>query len=173
MTDQDIASGNAARRQSNGSNDEKGSVQTIESQSGIIAPDGGWGWVIVFASFFIQVIGRSPNHDSRSTSKSKHVCYCVVFGIQFTFGMFLGELMKTFGTSRATTSMIASIQMGVTLFVGPIAADLVQKYGCRKIAIAGSIIAATSTIISGAAPNIATLYITAGCFTGYLCYQKC
>ena len=80
--------------------------------------------------------------------------------------MFLGEFMEIFGTTRSTTSMIASIQMGVTFFVGPIVADLVKKFGCRKVAISGSIIAATSIIISGAAPNIATLYISAGFFTG-------
>ena len=92
----------------------------------------------------------------------------VVWGIDHTFGMFLGEFMETFGTTRPTTSMIASIQMGVTYFVGPVAANLVNRFGCCEIAIAGSIIAATSMIISGAAPNIATLYITAGFLTGNL-----
>ena len=77
--------------------------------------------------------------------------------------------METFGTNRATTSMIASIQMGATYAVGPIAADLVNRFGCRLIAISGSIIAATSIIISGVAPNVVTLYITAGFFTGNKC----
>ena len=82
--------------------------------------------------------------------------------------MFLGEFMETYGASRSVTSMIGSIQIGVTLLVGPIAADLVKTYGCRAIAIAGSIISATSIIISGIAPNIATLFITTGLFTGNL-----
>ena len=92
----------------------------------------------------------------------------VVFGICYTFGMFLGNIMETFGTSRSATSMIGSIQIGVTYLVGPIAADLVNRFGCRVIAIAGSIISATSIIISGVAPNIATLFITTGFFTGNL-----
>ena len=83
--------------------------------------------------------------------------------------MFLGDFMETFGTTRSATSMIASTQMGVTNIVGPIAAYLVKRFGCREIAIAGSTIAATSIIVSGAAPNLATLYITAGLFTGNLC----
>ena len=82
--------------------------------------------------------------------------------------MFLGEFMKTFNTSRSATSMIGSIQIGVTHFVGPIAAVLVDRYGCRVIAIAGSVISAASIIISGVAPNIATLFLTAGLFTGNL-----
>ena len=89
-----------------------------------------------------------------------------VWGIAYTNGMFLGMFMETFGTNRATTSLIGSIQMGSTYAVGPIAADLVSRFGCLPIAISGSIIAATSIILSGVAPNLVTLYITAGFFAG-------
>ena len=82
--------------------------------------------------------------------------------------MFLDNIMETFGTSRSATSMIGSIEMGVTYLVGPIAADLVNRFGCRVTVIAGSIISATSGIISGVAPNFATLFITKGFFTGNL-----
>ena len=90
-----------------------------------------------------------------------------MWGIAYTNGMFLGMFMETFGTNRATTSLIGSIQMGSTYAVGPIAADLVSRFGCRQIAISGSVIAATSIILSGVAPNLVTLYITAGFFAGY------
>ena len=56
--------------------------------------------------------------------------------------------------------------MGVSLCVGPIAASLVKKFGCRKITIFGSMVAATGLIISGFARNIATLYASAGFCTG-------
>ena len=82
--------------------------------------------------------------------------------------MFLSEFMETFGTSRSVTSMIGSIQLGAASFVGPFAAVLVHRFGCRVIAIAGSLISATSIILSGLAPNITTLFITAGFFTGNL-----
>ena len=76
--------------------------------------------------------------------------------------------MEAFGTSRFTTSMIASIQFGIMHIMGPIAAGLVTRFGCRVVAIVGSIISATSIIISGVAPNIATLFLTTGFFTGNL-----
>ena len=91
-----------------------------------------------------------------------------VYGICYTFGLFLNEFMEKFDTTRSATSMIGSIQIGVTKLMGPIAADLVNRFGCRSIAIAGSIISATSIIISVLAPNIATLYLTTGFFTGKL-----
>ena len=74
--------------------------------------------------------------------------------------------MEAFGTNRAATSMIGSIQMGATYCVGPIAANLADRFGCRATAISGSVIAATSIIISGIAPGVETLYVTAGFFTG-------
>ena len=90
----------------------------------------------------------------------------VVGGNMYTPGLFLGGLMETFDTERTTTSMIGSLQIGVLFLVGPIAADLVNRVGCRVVIIAGSIISATSIIMSGVAPNIATLFITNGFFAG-------
>ena len=84
----------------------------------------------------------------------------------FTFGIFLNGLMKTFSTSYSSTSVIASVQMGVSLCVGPIAAGLVKKFGCSRITIVGSVFAATGLIISRFAQNIVVLYISAGLCTG-------
>ena len=36
---------------------EKQSVERRSSEQEIKAPDGGWGWVIVIASFFMHLIG--------------------------------------------------------------------------------------------------------------------
>ena len=92
--------------------------------------------------------------------------YISVWGIEFTFGIFLGEIMETFDADRSAASVISSVQMGVTLCVGPFAADLVNAFGCRKMAAAGAVLAAAGIIASGAAPNIVVLTMTAGVLTG-------
>ena len=74
--------------------------------------------------------------------------------------------MDTFGTGRSSSSMIGSIQIGTAHLAGPIVADLVKKFGCRASVISGSVISATSLLISGIAANIATLTLTAGFMTG-------
>ena len=63
----------------------------------VVPPDGGWGWVIVTASFF---------------------CNMVVDGIIFAFGMFLTEIAQAFDESEAKVSIIGSLLAGFYLMVG-------------------------------------------------------
>ena len=127
--------------------------------------DGGWGWIIVAVSFIVITIGRQSICKFVMVCK-KHFYIFSVYGIDYSFGIFLGEFMMTFGTGRATASMVASTQMGMLLCIGPISAYLVEKFGCRKIVIVGSILAASGLMISGVAANLISLCITAGIMTG-------
>lgn len=63
----------------------------------VVPPDGGWGWVIVAASFF---------------------CNLVVDGIIFAFGMFLNDIAVAFDESKAKVSIIGSLLAGFYLMVG-------------------------------------------------------
>ena len=99
---------------------------------------------------------------------SKSDIMIVVGGNIYNTGLFLDDFMKTFGTERSATSMIGSLKWGVLFLAGPIAANLVNSVGCRVIITAGSIISATSIILSGVAPNIATLYATNGFLAGII-----
>ncbi|CAG2107617.1 unnamed protein product, partial [Medioppia subpectinata] len=119
-------------------------------------PDGGWGWVVVFASFMIHVIAD---------------------GITYAFGIFYYEIYKYYGTSNAMTSWVVSIMTGTTYCVGkycPIASALTNKYGCRAITIVGAILASIGFVTSLIAPNVITLYFTIGICTGFgfglICY---
>lgn len=60
-------------------------------------PDGGYGWVVVFASF---------------------MCNLVVDGIAYTFGIFLPELVKYFGEGKGTVAWVGSLLSGVYLAAG-------------------------------------------------------
>ena len=95
-----------------------------------------------------------------------YIAIISVRGIVFSFGIFLTGLMEEFNTSYTSTSLISSVQMGVSLCIGPIAANLVKKFGCRIITIVGLVVAATGLITGGLAKNIVVLYITSGFCTG-------
>lgn len=60
-------------------------------------PDGGYGWVVVFASF---------------------MCNLVVDGIAYTFGIFLPELVNYFGEGKGTVAFVGSLLSGVYLAAG-------------------------------------------------------
>ncbi|CAO1392089.1 unnamed protein product [Diamesa serratosioi] len=112
----------------------------------IVPPDGGWGWIVVFASFMIHI---------------------VTDGVTYTLGIFYVEFLDYFKSGKAETAWIASILVGVTLCSGPFSSAFVNKYGCRAVTIAGTIIAGVCLILSVFATNVFTLYITIGVGTGF------
>ncbi|XP_074040298.1 monocarboxylate transporter 1 [Leptinotarsa decemlineata] len=108
-------------------------------------PDGGWGWMIVLGSFMIHVITD---------------------GVTYCFGIFYDEFLDYFKEGKSATSWILSILVGVTLCSGPLSSYFVNRYGCRIVTIAGSILSAICLVVSFWAPNVLTLYLTIGVGTG-------
>ena len=74
--------------------------------------------------------------------------------------------MDTFDSSYSSTSLITSVQMGIIFSVSPIASIITKKFGCRKVTIVGSLVAAIGLFSSGLAQSIGMLYMTAGVITG-------
>uniref|UniRef100_A0A6A7FZE8 Monocarboxylate transporter 14 n=1 Tax=Hirondellea gigas TaxID=1518452 RepID=A0A6A7FZE8_9CRUS len=107
--------------------------------------DGGWGWMVVFASFMIHVIAD---------------------GFTYTLGIFYVYLLNYFSVSKAAAAWMVSILVGVTLGSGPISGALVNKFGCRLVTIGGAILASFMLFISIYATTIAHLYITIGIGAG-------
>ena len=71
------------------------------------APDGGWGWVIVVASFMVNMIAD---------------------GVTFSFGVLFDELQNEFKESKAVTAGVVSVFHAVPLLSGPIASALTDRY---------------------------------------------
>ncbi|XP_037938291.1 monocarboxylate transporter 12 isoform X2 [Teleopsis dalmanni] len=141
--------GPPARRksQSNGNGLVKSHCDLVEDTTinQPIPPDGGWGWMVVFGSFMIHIITD---------------------GMTYSFGLFYNEFLNYFNEGKGYTAWIVSIMVGVTFASGPISSSFVNRYGCRAVTIAGSILAAICIILSVFAQNVATLIITIGFGTG-------
>ena len=56
--------------------------------------------------------------------------------------------------------------MMVVVHTGPLASSLVNKYGCRAVTIAGTLVAAVGLACSVVAPSIEVHYLTVGIITG-------
>lgn len=111
----------------------------------VVPPDGGWGWVIVFASF---------------------MCNMIVDGIIFSFGMFLTQIATTFTVSKAHVSLVGSLMSGFYLMAGPFVSALANRYGFRFVAIIGSIVGAAAFVLSYFATSIEFLWISYGVLGG-------
>ncbi|TMS37058.1 hypothetical protein L596_004075 [Steinernema carpocapsae] len=141
---------NGVEIKDNGAEDDARNSADIESKlekAGIIkAPDGGYGWVIVFASFMANVL---------------------VDGIIFTVGQsMLGLWEKEFESSKMATSITTSLLSGCYLLAGPLASALANHFGCNVVACAGAVIAAAGFLLSVLVPALPVLYLTFGVIGG-------
>ncbi|CAF2044640.1 unnamed protein product [Rotaria magnacalcarata] len=111
-----------------------------------IVPDGGWGWMIVLASFSIHFI---------------------MDGITYSMGLvFLDPMRAQLSLDRASVSAIFGILPAVTLGAGPIATVLTNMYGCRAVAIGGSCLASFGFLLSRLWANVWFYYFTIGIMGG-------
>ncbi|XP_055320717.1 monocarboxylate transporter 12-B-like [Sitodiplosis mosellana] len=110
------------------------------------AQDGGFGWVVVFGSFFINFIAA---------------------GTLYSFGIIYTHFLDEFKESKAYTSWILSLLSGLSAVFGPITSFFVISYGCRVVGIAGAVLCAVSFFASAFAKNVFTLIVTIGIFGGF------
>ncbi|XP_066259764.1 monocarboxylate transporter 14-like [Euwallacea similis] len=108
-------------------------------------PDGGWGWVVVAATFFLCMIAD---------------------GVAFSFGMLYDAFLLEFEASNSATSWIGSLFMAVPLLTGPVMSALVDKFGCRSMTIVGAVISASGFILSSKCYSIKLMYLTFGIIAG-------
>ena len=109
-------------------------------------PDGGWGWVVVLASFLVHLIAD---------------------GCAFSFGVLYVELLDYFGESKGKTAWVGSLFVSVPLITGPIASALTNRYGCRRTTIIGGLVAALGFVLSSFAKSIVQLCFTFGLIAGF------
>uniref|UniRef100_A0A1B0FC80 Major facilitator superfamily (MFS) profile domain-containing protein n=1 Tax=Glossina morsitans morsitans TaxID=37546 RepID=A0A1B0FC80_GLOMM len=142
-----LTNGNEVKKRtrliSNGSGDsiESGSSEKKKPE----IPDGGYGWMVVFASLVVSLIAD---------------------GLSFSFGLINTELLAYFGESPSKTAWISSLFFSVPLLMGPIWSNLVDKYGCRKMTILGGVVSAFGFGLSSLCNSIEMLMVTFGIISG-------
>ncbi|XP_026473866.1 monocarboxylate transporter 14 isoform X2 [Ctenocephalides felis] len=111
----------------------------------IVPPDGGWGWVIVAASFMSNMI---------------------VDGIVFCIGPIIEEIQISFGASKAKVALISSLLSGFYLMAGPFASGLANRYGFRGVSLVGALLAASGLMVSYFATSVEFLFVSYGVVGG-------
>ncbi|XP_055389272.1 uncharacterized protein LOC129618500 [Condylostylus longicornis] len=123
---------------------ESADISTTSSKKPEI-PDGGYGWIVVFASFCISLVAD---------------------GVSFSFGLLYTELLAYFKESKAKTAWVGSLFLSVPLLLGPVMSNLVDKYGCRKMTIIGGLLSSVGFALGSICSSIEMLYITFGVISG-------
>ncbi|XP_077121490.1 monocarboxylate transporter 2-like [Ranitomeya variabilis] len=109
-------------------------------------PDGGWGWVIVFASFIS--IGFSYAFPKAIT-------------------VYFKEIQEIFNTSYSEIAWISSIMLAVMYAGGPISSIMVNKYGSRPVVIAGGLLCSLGMVSASFCNSVLELYICIGVIGGF------
>ncbi|XP_006833668.1 PREDICTED: monocarboxylate transporter 7 [Chrysochloris asiatica] len=108
-------------------------------------PDGGWGWVVAVAFFFIEVF---------------------TYGIIKTFGVFFNDLMDSFGESNSKISWIVSICVFVLTFTAPLTTVLSNRFGHRLVVVIGGLLVTTGMVTASFSQAVYHMYITVGVISG-------
>ncbi|XP_062264541.1 solute carrier family 16 member 6b [Platichthys flesus] len=108
-------------------------------------PDGGWGWAVAGAFFFVEVC---------------------TYGTLKSMGVFLQDLMEEFGESNSRVSWIISISVFIFTFTAPLSTLLSNRFGYRPVVMIGGFLISLGTISSAFTNSINEMYITIGIVSG-------
>ncbi|KPP79939.1 monocarboxylate transporter 4-like [Scleropages formosus] len=122
-----------------------GGVAVDDGPSGVKAPDGGWGWAVLFGCFIIT-------------------------GFSYAFpkavSVFFKELIREFGVGYSDTAWISSILLAMLYGTGPLCSILVNRFGCRPVMMVGGLFASAGMILASTATSIMHIYLCTGVITG-------
>ncbi|XP_004639516.1 monocarboxylate transporter 4 [Octodon degus] len=122
-----------------------GGAVVDEGPTGVKAPDGGWGWAVLFGCF-------------------------VITGFSYAFpkavSVFFKELIREFGIGYSDTAWISSILLAMLYGTGPLCSVCVNRFGCRPVMLVGGLFASLGMVAASFCTSIIQLYLTAGVITG-------
>ncbi|XP_023678435.1 monocarboxylate transporter 4 [Paramormyrops kingsleyae] len=122
-----------------------GGVVVDDGPSGVKAPDGGWGWAVLFGCF-------------------------VITGFSYAFpkavSVFFKELIREFGVGYSDTAWISSILLAMLYGTGPLCSILVNRFGCRPVMLVGGLFASLGMVLASLSTSIIHIYLCTGVITG-------
>ncbi|XP_031158904.1 monocarboxylate transporter 8 [Sander lucioperca] len=127
-------------------------VQVEEHGHGaaFVPPEGGFGWLVVFAATW---------------------CNGSIFGIQNSFGILHMMLMKEHvdpddQTSQFKVAWVGALAMGMIFFCSPVVSMFTDRFGCRKTAVSGAVVAFIGLLSTSFANSLSLRYFTYGILFG-------
>jgi MFS family permease len=104
-----------------------------------------YGWFVVAAAFAVTFIG---------------------FGCAYTFSAFVESLQRDFGASRGSVSLVFSLAGFLYFGLGIISGPLADRFGSRRLAVAGMILTGFSLAAASLAHSLPEVYAAYGLGVG-------
>ena len=104
-----------------------------------------YGWFVVAATFAVTFVG---------------------FGAAYSFSAFLGSLQHDFAASRGSVSLVFSFAGFFYFALGVVTGPLADRWGSRRLAVAGMILTGVSLAVAGAARSLVDVYLAYGLGVG-------
>jgi len=104
-----------------------------------------YGWFVVSAAFAVTFTG---------------------FGCAYTFSAFVESLQRNFGASRGSVSLVFSLAGFLYFGLGIISGPLADRFGSRRLAVAGMILTGLGLAAASAARSLAEVYAAYGLGVG-------
>ncbi|XP_033883058.2 monocarboxylate transporter 9-like isoform X2 [Acipenser ruthenus] len=117
----------------------------MTNQSSAKALDGGWGWVIVVASF---------------------LCQFLAYGSPMSVGVLYPEWLDTFRQGKGMTAWVGSLVSGIGLIASPICSACVINFGARPVTVFSGVMVSGGLMLSAFAPNVQFLIFSYGTVVG-------
>ncbi|XP_069674650.1 monocarboxylate transporter 9-like [Periplaneta americana] len=124
-----------------GKSSEEEKTKMMVKKQDLVPPDGGWGWVVVFAFALSNLI---------------------VVPILQSFGLLFRGRFEDLGISGTSASVIINVNSAFGMLLGLFSGYLLRSFGYRKIAIVGSVINSIGVILTSYAHSFAYFLITYG-----------
>jgi MFS family permease len=118
---------------------------TLSVQAALPGPRIFYGWFVVLAAFAVTFVG---------------------FGCAYTFSAFVGELQRDFGASRGSVSLVFSLAGFLYFGLGIVSGPLADRFGSRRLAVAGMILTGLGLMAASAARNLPEVYVAYGLGVG-------
>uniref|UniRef100_UPI00398F10AE monocarboxylate transporter 8-like n=1 Tax=Pristiophorus japonicus TaxID=55135 RepID=UPI00398F10AE len=126
------------------------SASASGAQPGFQVPEGGFGWVVVFAATW---------------------CNGSIFGIQNSFGILYVMLLKELEgrhdpSIQFKAAWVGALSMGMIFFCSPVVSIFTDRFGCRKTATSGAAMAFVGLLSSSFTKSLELRYFTYGIVFG-------
>lgn len=104
-----------------------------------------YGWFVVAAAFGVCFVG---------------------FGSAYTFSAFVQSLQQEFAASRGSVSLVFSLAGFLYFGLGIVSGPLADRWGSRRLAVAGMILTGTGLAVASVARNLFEVYVAYGLGVG-------